>query len=156
MSWTHRRDADGLPRPTWLRHRLARVLGPTAVYAALVSVVVVVSDANHVAGSVLEYAGWAVAMHLRFLAVYLAVVSLTPIAVAAQHRWGLLAPAALAVAVAVVDAVSIGGHIPYLGWLNYLLCWGALYQLGIAWHAGLLATRRAAVLATVSAARWRC
>ena len=46
---------------------------------------------------------------------------------------------------------QIGGHIPYLGWLNYLLCWGALYQLGIAWHAGLLATRRAAVLATGSA-----
>ena len=151
VSWTHRRDADGLPRPTWLRHRLARVLGPTAVYAALVSVVVVVSDANHVAGSVLEYAGWAVAMHLWFLAVYLAVVSLTPIAVAAQRRWGLLAPAALAVAVAVIDAVSIGGHIPYLGWLNYLLCWGALYQLGIAWHGGLLATRRAAALATGSA-----
>jgi surface polysaccharide O-acyltransferase-like enzyme len=151
VSWTHRHDTDGAPRPTWLRHRLARVLGPTAVYAALVSVIVVVSDANHVAGSVLEYAGWAVAMHLWFLAVYLVVVSLTPIAIAAQRRWGLLVPAALAVGVAAVDAVSIGCHVPYLGWLNYLLCWGALYQLGIAWHAGLLATRRAALLAAGSA-----
>jgi surface polysaccharide O-acyltransferase-like enzyme len=151
VSWTHRHDTDGVPRPTWLRHRLARVLGPTAIYAALVSVIVVVSDANHVAGSVLEYAGWAVAMHLWFLAVYLVVVSLTPIAIAAQRRWRLLVLAALAVGVAVVDAASIGGHVPYLGWLNYLLCWGALYQLGIAWHAGLLATRRAALLATGSA-----
>jgi hypothetical protein len=151
VSWTHRHDTDGVPRPTWLRHRLARVLGPTAIYAALVSVIVVVSDANHVAGSVLEYAGWAVAMHLWFLAVYLVVVSLTPIAIAAQRRWGLLVPAALAAGVAVVDAASIGGHVPYLGWLNYLLCWGALYQLGIAWHAGLLATHRAALLATGSA-----
>jgi surface polysaccharide O-acyltransferase-like enzyme len=151
VSWTHRHDTDGVPRPTWLRHRLARVLGPTAIYAALVSVIVVVSDANHVAGSVLEYAGWAVAMHLWFLAVYLVVVSLTPIAIAAQRRWGLLVPAALAAGVAVVDAASIGGQVPYLGWLNYLLCWGALYQLGIAWHAGLLCTRRAALLATGSA-----
>jgi hypothetical protein len=151
VSWTHRHDTDGVPRPAWLRHRLARVLGPTATYAALVSAIVVVSDANHMAGSVLEYAGWAVAMHLWFLAVYLLVVSLTPIAVAAQRRWGLLVPTALAVGVAVVDAISIGGHIPYLGWLNYLLAWGALYQLGIAWHAGLLATRRAALLATGSA-----
>ena len=47
-------------------------------------------------GSTLEYAGWAVAMHLWFLAVYLVVVSLTPIAIAAQRRWGLLVPAALA------------------------------------------------------------
>ena len=118
VSWTHRHDTDGVPRPTWLRHRLARVLGPTAIYAALVSVIVVVSDANHVAGSVLEYAGWAVAMHLWFLAVYLMVVSLTPISIAAQRRWGLLVPAVLAVGVAVVDAISIGGHVPYLGWLN--------------------------------------
>jgi surface polysaccharide O-acyltransferase-like enzyme len=150
VSWTHRRDADGLPRPTWLRHRLARVLGPTAVYAALVSVIVVVAHANQVSGSVLEYAGWAVAMHLWFLAVYVVVVSLTPIAIAAQRRWGLLAPVALAVGVVVVDAISIGGHVPYVGWLNYLLAWGALYQLGIAWHAGLLTTRRAALLAAAS------
>jgi surface polysaccharide O-acyltransferase-like enzyme len=151
VSWTHRRDTDGVPRPIWLRRRLARVLGPTAVYAALVSVVVVAADANHVPGSVLDYAGWAVAMHLWFVAVYLAVVSLTPIAIAVQRRWGLMVPAALAVAVAMVDAISIGGHVPYLGWLNYLLAWGILYQLGITWHAGQLTTRRAAVLAAGSA-----
>ncbi|HWF28123.1 MAG TPA: acyltransferase [Mycobacterium sp.] len=151
VSWTHRHETDGVPRPTWLRHRLARVLGPTAIYAALVSVIVVLSDANHVSGSVLEYAGWAVAMHLWFLAVYLIVVSLTPIAIAAHRRWGLLVPVALAVGVAAVDAVSIGSHVPYLGWLNYLLCWGVLYQLGIAWHAGLLAIRGAALLASGSA-----
>jgi surface polysaccharide O-acyltransferase-like enzyme len=151
VSWTHRRDTDGVPRTIWLRHRLARVLGPTAVYAALVSVIVVVADANQVSGSLLEYAGWAVAMHLWFLAVYVVVVWLTPIAIAAQRRWGLLVPVALAVGVVVVDAISIGGHVPYVGWLNYLLAWGALYQLGIAWHAGLLTTRRAALLAAVSA-----
>ncbi|MGH3595581.1 MAG: acyltransferase family protein, partial [Mycobacterium sp.] len=44
VSWTHRCDTDGLSRPAWLLHRLARVLGPTAVYVALVSVVVVVLD----------------------------------------------------------------------------------------------------------------
>jgi surface polysaccharide O-acyltransferase-like enzyme len=151
VSWTHRRHTDGVSRQTWLRHRLTRVLGPTAVYAALVSVVVVVLEAYHVASSVLEYAGWAVAMHLWFLAVYLVVVSLTPIAIAAQRRWGLLLPGVLAVAVAVVDVFSIGGHLPYLGWLNYLLCWGALYQLGIAWHGGLLEGRRPALLAAASA-----
>ena len=97
VSWTHRRDTNDMSRQTWLRHRLARVLGPTAVYVALVSVVVVVLEARDVASSVLEYAGWAVAMHLWFLAVYLVVVSLTPIAIAAQRRWGLVVPAVLAV-----------------------------------------------------------
>jgi surface polysaccharide O-acyltransferase-like enzyme len=150
VSWTHRCGADGFSREVWLRHRLARVLGPTAVYVALVSVVVAILVAYHVSGSVLEYGGWAVAMHLWFLAVYLVVVSLTPVAIAAQRRWGLLVPAALAVGVGVIDVATIAGHVPYLGWLNYLLCWGALYQLGIAWYCGLLAGRRPVLLAVGS------
>jgi surface polysaccharide O-acyltransferase-like enzyme len=151
VSWTHRRDTEDVSRQTWLRHRLARVLGPTTVYVGLVSAVVVVLDLRHIAGSTLEYAGWAVAMHLWFLAVYLVVVALTPVAIAAQRRWGLLVPAVLAVGVVAVDAVSLGGHLPQLRLLNYLLCWGALYQLGIAWHDGLLAGRRPALLAGGSA-----
>jgi surface polysaccharide O-acyltransferase-like enzyme len=151
VSWTHRRDTEDVSRQTWLRHRLARVLGPTTVYVGLVSAVVVVLDLRHIAGSTLEYAGWAVAMHLWFLAVYLVVVALTPVAIAAQRRWGLLVPAVLAVGVVAVDAVSLGGHLPHLRLLNYLLCWGALYQLGIAWHDGLLAGRRPALLAGGSA-----
>jgi hypothetical protein len=151
VSWTHRRDTDGASRQAWLRHRLARVLGPTTVYVGLVSAVVVVVGLRHVAGSTLEYAGWAVAMHLWFLAVYLVVVSLTPAALAAQRRWGLLVPAVLAVGVVVVDAVGLGGHLPHLRVLNYLLCWGALYQLGIAWHEGALAGRKPVLLAVGSA-----
>ncbi|OBG95487.1 hypothetical protein A5697_24325 [Mycobacterium sp. E3251] len=151
VSWSRRRDADSFSRQDWIRHRLARVLGPTAVYVALVSVVVVVLQARHVPGTVMEYAGWAVAMHLWFLAVYVLVVSLTPIAVAAHRRWGLKAPAVLAAGVVLVDAVSLAGHVPYVGSLNYLLCWGLLYQLGIAWHGGLLAGRRPVLLAAASA-----
>jgi fucose 4-O-acetylase-like acetyltransferase len=147
VSWTRRRDTDGVSRQAWLRHRLARVLGPTTVYVGLVSAVVVVLDLRRIAGSTMEYAGWAVAMHLWFLAVYLLVVALTPVAIAAQRRWGLWVPGALAAGVVVVDAVSLGGHVPHVGLLNYLLCWGALYQLGIAWHDGLLAGRRPALLA---------
>lgn len=152
VSWTHRRDTDGVSRRTWLQHRLARVLGPTAAYAVLVSVAVVVLGICGVAGSVLEYAGWAVAMHLWFLAVYLVVVSLTPVAIAAHRRWGLWAPAALVVAVVVVDVVRLSTHVHYLDWVNYLLGWGALYQLGIAWRGGLLRGRRPWLLAAVSAA----
>jgi peptidoglycan/LPS O-acetylase OafA/YrhL len=151
VSWSRRCATEGVSRQTWLRHRLARVLGPSAVYVALVSVVVAVLDATGVAGSTLEYAGWAVAMHLWFLAVYLVVVSLTPIAIAAQRRWGFLVPASLAAGVVAVDVASLAGHVPYLGWLNYLLCWALLYQLGIAWQKGSLAGLRPVMLAAGSA-----
>jgi hypothetical protein len=134
-----------------VRHRLARVLGPTTIYVGLVSAIVVAVDLCQVPGSTLEYAGWAVAMHLWFLAVYLVVASLTPVTIAAQRRWGLKVPAALALGVAAVDGLSLGGHVAYLGWLNYLLCWGALYQLGIAWREGGLAGRKPMLLAAGSA-----
>jgi fucose 4-O-acetylase-like acetyltransferase len=151
VSWVHRRDTNAESRQSWLRHRLSRVLGPTAAYAAVVSVGVVVLGTLDVGSSTMEYAGWAVAMHLWFLVVYLMVVSLTPITIAAQRRWGLWVPAGLAFGVVVVDVATLGAHLPYLGWLNYLLCWGVLYQLGMAWHEGLLAGRRPALLTAVSA-----
>ncbi|OBI22549.1 acyltransferase [Mycobacterium sp. E2497] len=151
VSWAHRREGGSFSRQAWIRHRLARVLGPTTVYVALVSVIVVALQAQRVPGTVLEYAGWAVAMHLWFLAVYVLVVSLTPIAVAAHRRWGLRVPAVLAAGVVLIDAVSLAGHVPYVGSLNYLLCWGLLYQLGIAWEGGLLAGRKPVLLAAGSA-----
>ena len=151
VSWGHRRAGDGMSRQSWVRHRLARVLGPSAAYVAVVSATVVASEAAGAAGSLLEYAGWAVAMHLWFLAVYLVVVTLTPIAIAAQHRWGLFVPAALASGLVAVDVAALAGHVPYLNLLNYLLCWGLLFQLGIAWQSGHLAGIRSALLAAGSA-----
>lgn len=152
ISWVRHRHQDDFSRHAWTRHRLARVLGPTAVYAALVWAAVVVAEFLGVSGSLLDYAGWAVAMHLWFLAIYIVVVSLTPIAVAAQGRWGLGVPAALAIGVVALDAASVHGHIPYVGWLNYVFCWGLLYQLGIAWHGGLLTGLRPPLLVAGSAA----
>lgn len=151
VSWSHRRANDEMSRQGWLRRRFARVLGPSTVYVVLVSTCVVVLQSVGATGSILEYAGWAVAMHLWFLAVYLVVVSFTPIAVAAHRRWGLLVPAALAAGAAVLDVASLAGHVRHLGWLNYLMCWGLLYQLGIAWQSGILAGRRAVMLAAGAA-----
>jgi surface polysaccharide O-acyltransferase-like enzyme len=151
VSWSHRCATEGFSRQTWARHRIARVLGPSAVYVVLVSLVVAALDTARTSGSTLEYAGWAVAMHLWFLAVYLVVVSLTPIAIAAQDRWGLAVPVVLAAGVAAVDVASLAGHVPYLGWLNYLLCWGLLYQLGIAWQKRSLGGSRPLLLAAGSA-----
>ena len=151
-SWERFRAAGSGSRQDWLRGRITRVLGPTGVYVLVVGAVMAALMVAGIDRSVLELGGWAVAMHLWFLAVYVMVVALTPIAVAAHRRWGLAVPAALAVAVAVVDATGIGTDHPELRMVNYLFCWAAIYQLGIAWHGGLLRRIHLLVLAVASAA----
>lgn len=149
VSWAHRADDES--RQEWLRRRLVRPIGPTAVYVVFALVVVAVLGRVGVAGSELDFGAWAVAMHLWFLGIYVLVVALTPIAVAAHRRWGKWVPFVMAVAVVAIDVATIGAHLPYVGWLNYLLVWGLFYQLGIAWQDGTLCRRAAIALAVMSA-----
>ncbi|MEW5809263.1 MAG: acyltransferase [Actinomycetota bacterium] len=143
-------DTGTAARQDWIRRRVARTLGPTAVYAAFVLVVMAVLLALGISGSVLELGGWAVAMHLWFLAVYLMVVALTPLAVAAHRRWGLWVPLALGICLVVVDVVGIATEHSEIRMANYFFCWAAIYQLGIAFHDGLLSRR--VLLGTAAAA----
>src|SRR5258708_12054873 len=68
VSWRHRYEAGGGSRQTWLRRRLARVLGPTPVYVVLGRALVGVLDANGVAGSHLGNPSVALPVPLSFLA----------------------------------------------------------------------------------------
>ena len=149
VSWS--REAPGsAARQQWIRRRVASTLGPTAVYAAFVLVVMVVLRVAGISGSVLELGGWAVAMHLWFLAVYLMVVALTPVAIAAHRRWGLAVPAALGACLVLVDVLGIATGHPEIRMANYFFCWATVYQLGIAFQAGLL--RRRTLLGTAAVA----
>ncbi len=148
-SWSHRDASES--RQAWLRRRLVKPIGPTAVYIVFALLVVAVLSRVGVAGSELDFGAWAVAMHLWFLGIYVLVVALTPLAVAAHRRWGKWVPFAMTVAVAVLDVATIGAHLPYVGWLNYLLVWAVFYQLGIAWQDGTLCRRAAIAVAVLSA-----
>lgn len=150
-SWTRLQKA-GATRADWVRHRVTRVAGPTAVYVFVVVTVVAVLKSVEVDGSALAFGGWAIGMQLWFLAVYLAVVALTPVLLAADRRWGLAVPIAMAFAVATIDVATLGFGVKYLGPANYLLCWGAMFQLGIDWHRGRLQGWRPRLLAVDSAA----
>jgi hypothetical protein len=121
------------------------------VYVVAMFIVAAVLSAVGVAGSELDFGAWAVAMHLWFLGIYVLVVALTPIAVAAHRRWGLWVPLAMVAVVAAIDIATIGAHLPYAGWVNYLLPWAVLYQFGIAWQDGMLHGRAALALAGGSA-----
>ncbi len=148
-AWMRWQEVGGHRWPDWVRRRVGALLGPTTAYVVLVLATIAVLSKVGVARSPLSFGGWAVAMHLWFIPVYLVVVALTPVAVAAHRRWGLMVPAVLALAVAVVDAVA--RSVPEVGSANYLLCWAAVYQIGICWRGGQLRGRRTPLCA-VSAA----
>lgn len=151
-SWTRRnRSASDAEWGPWLRHRVAGILGPVTAYVTFLLAAVAVSAIAGMNSHQLATITWLLSMHLWFLPVYLVVVSMTPFAVAAQRRWGLKATVTMALGVVAVDVITLAGHVPMLGWLNYALCWGAIYQAGIAWHSGALRGRRAALLAVCGA-----
>jgi hypothetical protein len=74
--------------------------------------------------------------------VYVALTALTPVLYPAHQRWGLAVPAVMAAAGIAVDFTVIYAGIKPLGWLNYLLIWGAVYQAGFAWQDGTLTRDR--------------
>jgi hypothetical protein len=91
-------------------------------------------------------------MHLWFIPIYLVVVAFTPVAVSMHLRYGLLAPLGLSLAVVVVDALSVSGLLPAIGQATNVLCWLALFQIGVAWFFGVLHGVRAVVMAVVGGA----
>lgn len=126
----------------WLSQRTLRLLIPTTWYVAAALAASAVAIAAHAPAADLSLAGWAIALHLWFLPVYLILTLLTPALYAAHRRWGLAVPAAMALTATAVDILVITTHVKALGWLNYVLVWGAAYQLGFAWQDGSLTRNR--------------
>jgi hypothetical protein len=156
VSWTahERRLAarEGVPSRAawgpWLYRRASRLLMPTTLYICAGTAAAAACIGLGVDRAVLATAGWAVALQLWFLPVYLVLLVLTPVMHAAHRRWGLLVPAGLGLAAVVVDTAVVAFQVPLIGSLNYFLVWGCLHQLGFAWHdRTLTASRRLLALA---------
>ncbi len=137
VSWTAH-QARGESWTAWVRGRAMRLLWPTSVYAVAATIAAAIAVAGGVPATELAQAGWLIALHLWFLPVYLLLVALTPVMLAAQRRWGLAVPAAMALAAAGVDACVLGPHVPVIGFANYFLVWGSAHQWGFAWRDGSL------------------
>ena len=141
LSWT-RYHAAGGSSTNWIRQRALRLLLPTSVYVAVIAVAVVGFDLGGVDRNDLSQAAWALTLHLWFLAVYLAMLVLTPALYAAQRRFGNRVTAVMVIAAVVIDVGVIERHWHLVGWVNYVLVWGTFHQLGFAWHDGLFTGRR--------------
>jgi fucose 4-O-acetylase-like acetyltransferase len=141
LSWTaHRARRESWTR--FVRDRAMRLLWPTAVYVVVMALAVAAARAAGAGPAEVAEAGWLVALQLWFLPVYLMLIALTPVLLAAYRRWGLAVPAVMAVAAAAVDAAVVGAQLRLIGYANYLLVWGSMYVWGFAWQDGRLTRPR--------------
>jgi fucose 4-O-acetylase-like acetyltransferase len=151
LSWT-RFQAGGGSAFGWTRRRAMRLLVPTAGYLAVIAIAVVACTAAGANRGDLEEAGWALSLHLWFLAPYLLLLLLSPALLALHRRYDSAVPVLMAATAVLIDAAVIEGHWHFVGWANYLLVWGTFHQLGFAWHEGFLAGRRGRAFAMTAGA----
>jgi fucose 4-O-acetylase-like acetyltransferase len=142
-SWTAH-HASGESWTVWVRDRAMRLWWPTALFLVVAVLAVAAAEAAGTGRAELGQACWLAALQLWFLPVYLLLIALTPVMLAAHRRWGLAVPAAMAAAAGLVDVGVVGPHLHVIGYANYLLVWGSIHQWGFAWQD-----------ATLTRSRWR-
>jgi len=119
-------------RRSWLTVRFRRLYGP-AVPVILVWTLLAVVLRNWIDAD-LVYAGVLNAtLPLWFLAVYLTLVAIAPLTNAMWNRWGPASVAPFVVGSVVVDIAYRVLDVPGVGWLNLVLVWGTVHQLGYWW-----------------------
>jgi fucose 4-O-acetylase-like acetyltransferase len=141
QSWAAH-HATGETWTRWVRDRAMRLLWPTAVYVVVAVAAVEVARAAGAPAAEVAEAGWLIALQLWFLPVYMLLIALTPVMLAAHRRWGLAVPAVMALAAGVVDIGVTGPHLHVISYLNYLFVWGSMHQWGFFWQDGSLTSPR--------------
>jgi hypothetical protein len=80
---------------------------------------------------------------LWFLAVYLGLIALLPVALWLHRRYGVLVLVWLAGGAMSVDVLRFNYDVPHIGWLNMLLIWALAHQAGFFYEQLVAAPRRA-------------
>lgn len=139
------------PYGPWLQGRLRRLVRPAAVLVAVWTAGLAVAHAVGVDDQVLVAAARLIAMPLWFLAVYVPVVAVTPLSLAAHRRWGL-APLVVLTALTAATDLAVTNGVDWLGWSSYAWVWLLAHELGFHWRGSRLPTSRSAAVALGGAA----
>lgn len=141
-------ERKGVAYSTWLANRYQRLLGPVV---PLVLVWVAIAGGALLAGvdtSIISIGSQAALVPVWFLAVYVAIVAVAPLAYRWWQRAGWRVFVAVAATAVLADALRLLAGWEWAGWTNYAWVWLAAHLLGFAWHDGRLPS--AGVLISVS------
>ncbi len=148
-SWTRARDG-GEPWALWLRRRSRRLLGPLIPLLVLWLPVAAALTTLGLPENFVALAAQTAFIPLWFLVVYIIINALVPVTWALHRRAGLAAIVVAAALVVVVDQLH-RAEIPVVGFVNYLLVWGAAHQIGYLWFDDRLPRRPGSALGLAAA-----
>ena len=118
----------------WLAARLNRLLSPLLVLLLAWALIAILMATAGVRDSVIQYMSQASLIPTWFLAIYIMVVILAPLAWRFWKAAGYLSIIVFAGVAALVDVLFFKAGLEWLGWSNYFWVWLAVHQLGFAWR----------------------
>ena len=150
LSQWRRTQAKGWTWADYLSVRLRRLVAPVTVLIILAGLGVEIASELGASPELIAEAGRRIGQPLWFLAVYVGLTSLVPLAARFHARAPRRTVLALAGAVAVVDTVVAISGVTGLGYLNFLLVWPLIQQFGFFFHDAMHRPVRSGLLWTVA------
>ena len=124
----------GVAYAGWLSARLNRLVAPLLVLLIAWAVIAVVMTLFGTRPAVVQYLSQAALIPTWFLAIYIVVVILAPVAYKFWRRLGFVSFLIFAAGAALTDAAFFVADMQWLGWTNYFWVWLAVHHLGFAWR----------------------
>jgi fucose 4-O-acetylase-like acetyltransferase len=137
LSWRSARKR-GETYGGWLRSRLRRLTLPVVPLLVVWGLGGWLGLRLGMEWEVLKLASQVALVPTWFLAAYVVVVTIAPAALWLWERWGWRSIVAGVALAGLCDFLSISRGVIPVGFLNYILVWGTVHQLGYAWLDGKL------------------
>jgi len=137
LSWRSARRRDegyGI----WLRARLRRLALPVVPLLLFWTAGGWLGLRLGLDWEVLQLASQVALVPTWFLAAYVVIVTIAPVGLWIWERWGWWSIATGLALAGLCDFLSISLDIVPVGFLNYLLVWGTVHQIGYAWLDGTI------------------
>ncbi len=138
--------AKGVGYGTWLSTRLNRLVAPLLVLIVVWAGIGLTMGLLGAGPKVIQYSSQAALIPTWFLAIYIMVVILAPVAYGFWKKAGFISFWVFVAMAAAVDAAFFLADVRWLGWSNYFWVWMAVHHLGFAWRDGRFNSRAKLVL----------
>jgi Acyltransferase family len=137
LSWRSARRRDET-YGEWLRARLRRLTLPVVPLLLFWTVGGWLGLRLGLDWEVLQLASQVALVPTWFLAAYVVIVTVAPLGLWIWERWGWWSIIAGLVLSGLCDWLSISLGVVPVGFLNYIVVWGTVHQIGFAWLDGTL------------------